>query len=174
MTRRHAAYGTAAGVVAFVTAATPLVAGGAPAGAQIAIGAVALVATALAVAGVADAFFVAAGLAFGAQYALRLPHRNGIDAVALVEAVLVFVTIETALTAREARSIARRDAAVRRAFTTRAVGLLLTALVAAFVVLALGGRRAPAPTAGLAMGLAAVVLLLAAADRLRRRATSSA
>jgi hypothetical protein len=49
--------------------------------------------------------------------------------------------------------------------------MLAGAMVSAFVVLVVGSRELPAPTAGLALGLTAAAALLVTAERLRRRAT---
>ena len=47
--------------------------------------------------------------------------------------------------------------------------MLAAAALCAFVVLALGTRRLPAPTAGLALGLSAAATVLSTAELLRRR-----
>ncbi|MDQ1533879.1 MAG: hypothetical protein QOF28_1640 [Actinomycetota bacterium] len=152
------------------TAALPVVAGGAAVRPQLLLAGAAIVALVLALAGWAPGFTLAA-VALGAEYALRLGNHHDLDGLVILEAVALFATVELGLRALEARSIARRDANVRRAATTRLLAMLAGAALAAFVVLAAGTRRLPAPTAALALGLAAAVALLVVAELLRRRAT---
>lgn len=168
--RRARAWAAAACIAAgAATAALPIAAGGAPVRPQLLLSAAATVALAAALAGWAAGFTIAA-IALGTEYALRLAHRPRIDALAVVEAVALFATVEIGLRSLDARSIARPDPRVRRAALWRLAAMLAGAAVSAFVVLALGSRRLPAPTAALALGLAAAAALLTSAELLRRRA----
>jgi hypothetical protein len=151
------------------TAAIPIVAGGVTVRPQLALAAAALVALAGASVGWVPGFTLAA-VALGAEYALRLRGRHDIDSVAIVEAVGIFATVELGLRARDARSIAVADPAVRRHGWWRLLVMLLGAAVSASVVVAVGARRLPAPTAALAFGLGAAAALLTSAEWLRRRA----
>jgi hypothetical protein len=114
--------------------------------------------------------FTVAAIALGMEYALRLTHRHRLDGVGVVEAVALFATVEIGLRSLDARSIAQPDPRVRRAASGRLAAMLGGAAVSAFVVLAIGSRRLPAPTAALALGLAAAAALLTSAELLRRRA----
>jgi hypothetical protein len=155
------------------TAAIPIVAGGVSVRPQLALAAAAILVLAVALAGWAPGFTLAT-IALGAEYALRLRGRNEVDSVAIVEAVALFATVELGLRARDARSIAVPDADVRRRGWWRLVAMLAGAAVSAFVVVAVGARRLPAPSAAHAFGLAAAAALLTAAEWLRRRATRAA
>ena len=112
-----------------------------------------------------------AAIALGGEYSLRLSGRHGLDGVAIVEAVALFATVELGMRSLDARSIARRDAVVRRSASWRLTAMLAGATASAFVVLAVGSRRLPAPTSAPALGLAAAAALLLSAELLRRRAT---
>jgi hypothetical protein len=157
-------------VVGLTTAALPLVAGGAPAQPQVLLAVAATVALLAALAGWPTGFTVAA-IALAAEYSLRLTNLHGLDGLAVVEAVALFATVELGLRALDARSIARPEARVRRAASWRLAAMLAGAAASAFVVLALGSRRLPAPTVGLALGLTAAAALLVAAELLRRHVT---
>ena len=115
--------------------------------------------------------FTLAAIALGAEYSIRLSGHDGLDGLAILEAVALFATVELGLRALDARSIARRDAEVRRSSALRFTAMVVGAAATAFVVLAVGSRTLPAPTAALALGLAAAVALLVSAEGLRRRAT---
>jgi hypothetical protein len=156
-------------VTGLVAAAVPLTAGGAPARGQLLLAAPAVVALLAALLGWTPGFTIA-GIAIGAEYAWRLAPRHRLDALAVVEAVALFATIELGLRSLEARTRARPEPAVRRAAWWTLVAMLGGAGTSAFVVLALGSRRLPAPTAGLALGLAAAAAVLFAAELLRRQA----
>jgi hypothetical protein len=173
--RRRARAWTAAACVAtgLATAALPVAAGGAPVHPQLLLCAAAAVALTAALAGWAPGFSIAA-IALVTEYALRLAHHRGLDALAVVEAVALFATVEIGLRSLDARTIARPDPRVRRAAMWRLAAMLAGAAVSAFVVLALGSRRLPAPTAALALGLAAAATLLTSAELLRRRAVRTA
>ena len=172
--RRRRMLANAAGIVAaLLTAAIPIVAGGAPVRPQLALAGVAIVALFAALAGWEPGFAIGA-IALGTEYALRLTGSNGlssIDGIAVIESVALFATVELGLRALDARSLARPEARVRRTAAVRLAAMLAGAAAAAFVVLALGTHRLPAPTAGLALGLAAAAALLSAAEVLRRRVT---
>ena len=170
--RRRARARTAAASITtgLATAALPIVAGGVPVRPQLLLSAAATVTLVAALAGWAPGFTMAA-LALGTEYALRLAHDPRVDALAVVEAVALFATVEIGLRSLDARSVARPDPRVRRAASWRLVAMLAGATVSAFVVLAVGSRRLPAPTAALALGLAAAAALLTSAELLRRRAT---
>jgi len=152
------------------TAALPVLAGGAPVRPQLLLAGAAITALVVALAGWTPGFTFAA-VALGAEYVLRLSDRHDLDGLVILEAVALFATVELGLRALEARSIARRDASVRRAATMRLLAMLAGAALSAFVVLAVGSRELPAPTAALALGLAAAVALLLVTELLRRRAT---
>jgi hypothetical protein len=137
------------------------------------LAATAMVALLLALIGWTPAFAPAA-IAAGSEYSLRLVSRHGsnrLDAVAVLEAVALFAMVEIGLRSLDARTIARPERAVRTAALLRLAAMLAGAAVAAFVVLAVGSRQLPAPTAGLALGLAAATALVASAELLRRRGT---
>jgi hypothetical protein len=172
MSRRRARVRAAgASIVAgLVAAALPMAAGGAPVRGQLLLAAPGVVALLGALLGWTPGFTIA-GIALGAEYAWRLAPRHRLDALAVVEAVVLFATIEMGLRSLEARTRARPEPAVRRAATWRLVAMLGGAGMAAFVVLALGSRRLPAPTEGLALGLAAAATVLGAAELLRRQVT---
>lgn len=152
------------------TASLPIAAGGAPVRPQLLLAGVAMTALLVGLAGWAPGFTLAA-IALGAEYSIRLSGHDGLDGVAILEAVALFATVELGLRSLDARSIARRDADVRRSSAWRLTAMLAGAAAAAFVVLAVGSRRLPVPTAALAVGLAAAVALLVSAELLRRRAT---
>ena len=160
----------AAVVVAIATAAIPLVAGGAPVRPQLSL---AVVATAMLLAGLAGwaPGLTVAALALGVEYALRLRAHHGIDALAIVEAVALFATVEAGMRALDARSVARPEPAVRAAARRQLVAMIAGAGGAAATVLVLGSRRLPAPTAALAVGLAAAASVLVAAELVRRTVT---
>ena len=165
---------TATVAVALATAAVPVVAGGAPVRPQVALSLLAMGALAAALSGWVPGFAIAA-VALGTEYALRLVGPHGvasIDAIAVLESVGVFATVELGLRALDARSLARRERRVREAEGWRFTLMLGGAAGMAILVLELGSRRLPAPTAGLALGLAAAAALMATAELLRRRATS--
>ena len=176
---RRRARGQAAGacvIAAAAAAGVPMVAGGAPVHAQTLLAGVGFVALLAALFGRAPGFTFAA-LAFAGEYSLRLASRHGahrLDGLAVLEAVALFATVELGLRSLEARSIARPEGPVRRTAITRFVATTAGAAAAALIVLALGGRRLPAPTVGLAIALAAAAALLVAADRLRRRVARDA
>ena len=153
------------------TAALPLVAGSAPVRPQLLLAGTAITALVVAQAGWAPGITLAAA-ALGAEYALRLGDRHDLDGLVILEAVALFATVELGLRALEARSIARPDPEVKQAATIRLLVMVAGAAGSAFVVLAAGSRRLPAPSAGLALGLAAAVTLLLAVELLRRRASS--
>jgi hypothetical protein len=115
--------------------------------------------------------FTIAAIALGSEYAVRLSDRHGLDGVAIIEAVALFATVELGMRSLDARSIARPEPVVRHAASWRFAAMLAGATTSAFVVLTLGSRTLPAPTAGLALGLTAAVAVLVAAELLRRRAT---
>jgi hypothetical protein len=173
---RRRARGQAAGaslIVGLAAAGIPMVAGGAPVHAEAVLAGAGIVALLAALLGRAPGFTFAA-LALAGEYSLRLVSRHGLDrldGVAVLEAVALFTTVELGLRSLDARTIARPERAVRRAASWRLVGMVAGAGASAFVVLAVGSRRLPAPTAGLALGLAAAAALLLSADLLRRRAT---
>jgi hypothetical protein len=175
--RRARAQAAAASVVAAVAAAgIPMIAGGAPVHAQAVLAGAGIVVLLAALAGWAPGFALAA-LAFAGEYSLRLVSRHGVDrldGVAVLEAVALFTTVELGLRALDARTIAKPERAVRIAASFRLLGMGAGAAVSAFVVLAAGSRRLPAPTAGFALGLAAAAALLVSAERLRRRVTRDA
>jgi hypothetical protein len=169
--RARVAASSACIAAAVVTAAIPPVAGGAPVRPQLLLAAAAIVGLGIGLCGWTPGFTVGA-LALGTEYALRLAGEHGaahIDGLAIVEAVALFATVELGLRALDARTIALRDPRVRRAAWLRLAAMLAVAAVSAFVVLAAGSRRLPAPTAGLALGLASAAALLTAAELLRRR-----
>jgi hypothetical protein len=171
MTPRRAARvrATIACVVAAIGAAVlPLVAGGVPVRPQVTLAVAALAALSAGLAGWSPGITVA-GVALAAEYLLRLHDRNAVDALVLAEAVLLFATVELGLRALEARSFARREPAVRRGAALSLAGAIAGAAVSAFVVLVLGSRPLPAPTVGLALGLAATAGVVVAADLVRRR-----
>ncbi len=160
-------------IVGVATGAVPLVAGGAPVHPQVLLAGAGIVALIAGLFGWATGFAFAA-LAFAGEYSLRLVslnRGNRLDGWAVLEAVALFATVELGLRSLEARTVARAERRVRRASLGRFVAMVAGAAVAAFIVLALGGRRLPAPTTGLALGLAAAAALLLSADRLRRGAT---
>jgi hypothetical protein len=164
---------TATVVIALATAVVPLVAGGAPVRPQVILALLAMVAVAAALAGWVPGFTLCA-VALGTEYALRLvgPHGvTSIDAISVVESVGVFATVELGLRALDARSLARREPRVREADGWQFAYMLSAATAVAFLVLVLGTRELPAPTAGLALGLAAAATLMATAELLRRRVT---
>jgi hypothetical protein len=173
---RRRARGQAAGaslIVGLAAAGIPMIAGGAPVHAQAVLAGAGVVALLVALLGRAPGFTFAA-LAFAGEYSLRLASRHGLDrldGVAVLEAVALFTTVELGLRSLDARTIAKPERAVRRAASWRLLGLIAGAAASAFAVLAAGSRRLPAPTAGLALGLAAAAALLLSADRLRRRVT---
>ncbi len=152
------------------TAALPVLGGGAPVRPQLLLASAAIVALVVALAGWSPGFTLAA-VALGGEYTLRLNDHHDLDGVVILEAVALLATVELGLRALEARSLARRDPDVRRAATMRLFAMTAGAGVSAFVVLAVGSRQLPAPNAALALGLAAAVALLVAAELLRRRAT---
>lgn len=152
------------------TAAIPLVTGGAPVRPQLLLAGVATVALCIGLLGWAPGLTLAA-IALGAQYSLRLHDRHDLDGLVVLEAVALLVTVELGLRALEARSIARRDAIVKRTATMRLLAMVSGAALSAFVVLVVGSRELPAPNAALAVGLAAAVTLLVGTELLRRRAT---
>jgi hypothetical protein len=163
-------------VAGAVATALPIIAGGAPVRAQAALGGAAMVALLLALIGWTPAFALAA-IAAGSEYSFRLISRHGpdrLDPVAVLEAVALFAMVEIGLRSRDARTIARPERAVRTAALWQLAATLAGAAVAAFVVLAVGSRQLPAPTAGLALGLAAATALVASAELLRRRVTRGA
>jgi hypothetical protein len=170
---RRRARGQAAGacvIAAAAAAGVPMIAGGAPLHAQTLLAGVGFVALLAALSGRATGFTIAA-LAFAGEYSLRLASRHGahrLDALAVLEAVALFATVELGLRSLEARSIARPERPVRWAAMARFTATTAGAGAAAFIVLALGGRRLPAPTVGLALGLGAAAALLFSANRLRR------
>jgi hypothetical protein len=88
--------------------------------------------------------------------------------------VALFAMVEIGLRSLEARTIARPEARVRRAASWRLAAMIAGAGGSALIVLAVGSRRLPAPTAGLALGLAAATALLVSAELLRRRVTRDA
>jgi hypothetical protein len=159
---------TACLVVAIGAGMLPLLAGGVPVRPQVTLGVVALAALGVALTGWSPGVTVAA-IAFAAEYGLRLHERDAVDALVIAEAVLLFATVELGLRALEARSFARREPAVRKSAFFGFAGLLVGAGASAFVVLLLGNEPVPAPTAGLALGLAATVGVVGAADLVRRR-----
>ena len=95
-------------------------------------------------AGWAPAFTLAA-IALGTEYSIRLSGHDGLDGLAILEAVALFATVELGLRALDARSIACRDAEVRRSSALRFAAMVAGAAVTAFVVLAVGSRTLPAP-----------------------------
>ena len=165
---RRARASAAAGAAALATAALPLVAGGVPVRPQLTLAAAAFVALGVGLAGWAPGITVAA-ITLAAEYGLRLHERHAVDALVLAEAVLLFATVELGLRALEARSFARPDREVHRLATFGFAALLAGAAASAFVVLLLGRRPLPAPTAGLALGLAATTGVVAAAAGVFRR-----
>ena len=167
-TRRRAFAASVTTTVA--TAALPVVVGGAPVRPQLVLAGVAMTALLGGLAGWAPGITLAA-IALGGEYSIRLSGHDGLDGVAIIEAVALFATVELGLRSLDARSIARRDAVVRRSAAWRLAAMLAAATASAFVVLALGSRTLPAPTAALALGLAAAAALLVSAELLRRRAT---
>jgi hypothetical protein len=169
-TRARVRASTASLTTGLATAAVPLLAGGAPARPQLVLAGAAIMALVVALAGWAPGFTLAA-IALGGEYAVRLNDRHDLDGLVIVEAVALLATVELGLRALEARSLARRDTDVRRAATVRLVAMIAGAAVSATVVLAVGSRQLPAPSAMLAVGLAAAVMLLIAAESLRRRVT---
>jgi hypothetical protein len=163
-------------IVGLAAAGIPMIAGGAPVHAQAVLAGAGIVALLVALFDRAPGFTFAA-LAFAGEYSLRLVSRHGLDrldGVAVLEAVALFTTVELGLRSLDARTIARPERAVRRAASWRLLVMIAGAAASAFVVLAAGSRRLPAPTAGLALGLAAAAALLLSADRLRRRGTRAA
>jgi len=172
--RRALAQTSAACVIVGIGAGgVPIVAGGAPVHPQLLLAGAGMVALVAGLFGWAGGFTLAA-LALAGEYSLRLVSLNRgdrLDGWAVLEAVVLFATVELGLRALEARTIARAERRVRRAALLRLVAIVSGAAVSAFIVLALGGRRLPAPTTGLALGLAAASALLLSADRLRRGAT---
>jgi hypothetical protein len=174
MTRRVARVraGLACVVAAALTAALPLIAGGAAARPQITLAALAFGALAVGLGGWAPGVTVAAA-ALAAEYGLRLHERTAVDALVIVEATMIFATVELGLRALEARSLARPEPAVRRAAGIGFAAMLVGAAACAFVVLVLGNQPLPAPTAGLALGLAAAAGVVLAAERVRRSVTRS-
>jgi hypothetical protein len=171
--RARAQISTACVIVGIGAGSVPIVAGGAPVHPQLLLAGAAIVALAAGLFGWAPGFTFAA-LALAGEYSLRLvslDRGNRIDGWAVVEAVVVSATVELGLRALEARTIARAERRVRRSALLRLVAMVAGAGFSAFAVLAVGGRRLPAPTTGLALGLAAAAALLLSADRLRRRAT---
>jgi hypothetical protein len=155
---------------ALAAAAVPLIAGGVPVRPQLTLAAAAAVALAAGLAGWAPGITLAA-IALAGEYGLRLHERHAVDAVVLAEAVLLFATVELGLRALEARSYARREPAVKRAAALSLTGLLAGAGGSAFFVLLLGSRSLPAPTAGLALGLAAATGVVVTANLVWRRVT---
>ena len=59
-----------------------------------------------------------------------------------------------------------------RALARNLLAAIAVAAIASVAVLVLSGQNLPAPTAGLALGLAAATAVVFAADRLRRGAAS--
>ena len=170
MTQARALTAGSAFGVGIATAFVPIAAGGAPVHPQLVLSGLALTALLGALAGWAPGFTLAA-IALGTEYALRLRGRTDLDGVAIIEATALFATVELGLRSLEARSIARPDPAVRRAATWRLTAMLAGAAVSALVVIGVGSRQLPAPTAALAFGLAAAAALITAAELVRRRAT---
>ena len=176
---RRATRGRAAGasvVAGLVAGALPTISGGAEVHAQLLLAGAGMVALCVALLGRAPAF-TAAAIAFGGDYALRLTARqrlDKLDALAVAEAVAIFATVELGLRSLDARTVAPPERRVRRSAWWRLIAMLVGAGASAFVVLALGSRRLPAPTVGLALGLAAATTVLVAAEVLRRRVTRSA
>jgi hypothetical protein len=175
--RARAQAGVASAIVGLAAAGVPMIAGGAPVHAQLLLAGVGFVALLAAlVFGWAPGLTLAA-LAFAGEYALRLATRHGgdrLDSVAVIEAVVLFTTVELGFRSLDARTVARPERAVRVAASLRLLATIAGAAASAFVVLAVGSRRLPAPTAGLALGLAAAAALLLSAERLRRRVTRNA
>jgi hypothetical protein len=160
-------------VIGVATGALPMIAGGPPLRAQLLLAAVGIAALLLALLGRTSGFVVAA-IALAAEYSLRLisPHGpQGLDGLAVIEAVALFATIELGLQSLDARTIAPSEPNVRRAASRRLAAMLTGSGASAFVVLAIGSRELPAPTIGLALGLAAATALLVSAELLRRRNT---
>jgi hypothetical protein len=160
-------------LAAIVSAAIPLAAGGVPVRPQLLLALAAAVALGIGLIGWPPGFTIAA-LALGTEYALRLAGKHAvadIDGIAILEAVALFATVELGLRALDARSIAHREPRVRQAAWWRLAAMLVGAAVSAFLVLASGSRELPAPTAGLAIGLASAAVLLTVAELLRRRVT---
>jgi hypothetical protein len=171
--RARAFWAGASGATGLAAAAIPIVAGGPPRQPQLLLSLAAMAALVSALVGWAPGFTIAA-IALGTEYALRLATHHGLDGLAVVESVTLFATMELGLRSLEARSIARPEPRVLWAASWRLVALLVGAAAAAFVVLVLASRRLPAPTTGLAFGLAAAVALLTAAELLRRRVSRAA
>jgi hypothetical protein len=161
---------TACLVAAVVTAAVPLVAGGAPVRPQLTLALAGFVVLLLGLAGWAPGITLAA-LALATEYALRLHERRAIDGLVVIEAAVLFATVELGQRALEARSYARPEPEVRRAALGRLALMITGACACAFVVLVLGSRKLPAPTAGLALGLAAAAGVIVAAELVRRSVT---
>ena len=170
--RARARAAAASVVVGLITAALPMIVGGVPVRAQLLLALAGIGALVAAVTGWMSGFTLAA-LTLGSEYALRLANRRGLDGWAVVEAGMLFAMVELGMRSLDARSIARPEPELRRAATLRLVVMLAAAVLSATVVIALGSRQLPAPTAGLALGLAAATTLLGAADLLRRRVTGA-
>jgi hypothetical protein len=173
---RRRSRGQAAGaslVACLLAAGLPIVAGGAPVRAQLLLAIPGVIALVGALLGWTPGFTIAA-ISLGTEYALRLGSRHRLDGLAVVEAVVLFAAVEIGLRSLDARTVALPERHVRQAAAWRLIAMLSGAAVSSSVVLALGTRRLPAPTAGLALGLAAAATVLVAAELLRRRATSSA
>ena len=167
--RRHAA--VASVLLGLAAAGLPMIAGGAAVHAQALLAGAGLVALVAALLGRAPGFTLAA-LAFAGEYSIRLATHSSsdrLDGLAVLEAVALFATVELGLRSLDARTIARPEPAVRRAAVLRFAALIAGAAASAFIVLAAGSRRLPAPTAGVALGLAAAAALLFCAEVLRRR-----
>ena len=93
----------------------------------------------------------------------------------MLEAVALFATVELGLRSLDARDGRGPDVTCAGPRRWRLLAMVAGAAVSAFVALAVGSRRLPAPTAGLALGLAAAAsLLLLGRGALRRRVTAVA